>query len=62
MVYEWVEEACRAGGRVDKIVQLKWERCVGVVGCVERERAASNLLLLLASWDVKRAACAIRYL
>jgi hypothetical protein len=39
VVYEWVEEACRTGGRLDKIVQLKWERCVVCVdvcmcGCV----------------------------
>lgn len=45
MVYEWVEEACRAGGRLDKLVGLKWDRCVllcvfmcvGVGGDVEMD-------------------------
>ena len=26
VVYEHVEEACRVGGRLDKIVGLKWKR------------------------------------
>lgn len=36
MVLEWAEEACRVGGRLDKIVQLKWGRCVRRLNVYER--------------------------
>lgn len=45
MVLEWAEEACRVGGRLDKIVQLKWGRCVRRLSVYVYERLGVRVLL-----------------